>query len=452
MGVHQTPNSMTEEVLSPNGPSSDDSPPTPLVVVLPRGSDEQSEGAGSEAAGSAREKETTPKPHVSVRVGIIGLLCQFVLWSIGGPAFKSVHTEPLTRCSWRLQVSLLVMFPFAVRDWRKLTRAARAKLLTRRQLLALGAVSVAMLGNFVCWNLSISGSLSTAFAHLAILSQVAPLVLVAATTAAAAASRIAPRRIKLRPWPTFVELLGCTAGAAGVVISVVLDGERSGAEGTHGRARLSGDLLSLTLGVINAVYITLVGTFLPTWPPFMLQWGATAGMLLQAALFFPLAGVPWHDGEGNGMLDWPVSPELFPYVLIMGSATAIGHAALTLAAQALPSLVVGLAIATIPLGQELCAWGVFRNSDPPRLWMWVGTAFVLFGIIINVLWGRRGPTASPVDTISSEEEAGEEELQRLPTPAGSVRSRSPSPRRSPRCSMSGAAYTPSYSPLPTPGC
>eukprot|EP00662_Eupelagonemidae_sp_cell21_P024774 gene24774-50207_t len=82
----------------------------------------------------------------------------WVLGGFAGASFKSVHTPPLTRLTWRIQISLFLCYPrcalvLALPAWWRLGAAGRSAVLTTRQLGALAAVSAIMLGMFTCWNL-----------------------------------------------------------------------------------------------------------------------------------------------------------------------------------------------------------------------------------------------------------------------------------------------------------
>merc|ERR1711990_324657 len=128
-------------------------------------------------------------------------------------------------------------------------KTERSMLLTQTQLLAFPCVSMTMLMQFSCWNLAISGKYSTAFAHLSVLTQLHPCMLVFAGFVAAVSSRLWRYQNPHR-WPSVQEFVGVACGTIGVIISVVFD--RHAAPGDATPPTRIGDFIALSMGVFQA--------------------------------------------------------------------------------------------------------------------------------------------------------------------------------------------------------
>ena len=106
-------------------------------------------------------------------LGVAALAGALLAWGIGGPMFKTVRTSTsLLRLSWRGQSSVVFMTaPLA----RELSRREEARKPSRETMSGILAVGTSMFVMFVGWNYGVD---ATAFTHVAIFSQIYPVVII----------------------------------------------------------------------------------------------------------------------------------------------------------------------------------------------------------------------------------------------------------------------------------
>ena len=91
--------------------------------------------------------------------------------------------------------------------------------------------------------------------------------------------------------------------------------------------------------------------------------------------------IPWSTQEATGVFDWPLSRDLFPGVMIIGTTTIIGHVFLTAAFQTLPIILVSIVITLVPAVQEFLAFVLF-GDDAPHPAVIAGGVMILGGILV----------------------------------------------------------------------
>ena len=316
-------------------------------------------------------------------LGVAALAGALLAWGIGGPMFKTVRTSTsLLRLSWRGQSSVVFMTaPLA----RELSRREEARKPSRETMSGILAVGTSMFVMFVGWNYGVD---ATAFTHVAIFSQIHPVVIM--LYAAARAKWDGGER-----FPTLREWLGVLVTFAGVVTTAT-------ARGTASQRRpptVWGDLVSLTCGVAGAVYALSIrkwfgpdGVGIPRASGIYVQ---TMGAIVMTVYsFLCLACVPgqvWASSTPpytRGVFDWPKSPDLWPGVVSIGSLAIIGHTFVTVAMQYLPLIVVSLSLTMTPVVQTLFAW-LFIDDDAPTPQAVAGSSLIIAGIVYTMISENR---------------------------------------------------------------
>ncbi|KAK3254950.1 hypothetical protein CYMTET_35853, partial [Cymbomonas tetramitiformis] len=125
--------------------------------------------------------------------------------------------------------------------------------------------------------------------------------------------------------------------------------------------------------------------------------------------------VHWTTEDASGVLDWPHSPQLFPYLVMVGAGTVLGHVCLTWALQLLPTLAVSLGTTLVPVSQEIAAWAIFHVASPPHTFGYLGSICILAGMVTVIA----GKTRSQATRLNNREDimlhslADDAELKKL---------------------------------------
>jgi len=335
-------------------------------------------------------------------LGVAAVACAMLAWGIGGPMFKEVRTSTsLLRLSWRGQASVVFMAaPLA----HELSRREEARKPSRETVCGIIAVGTSMFVMFVGWNYGLD---ATAFSHVAIFSQIHPVVIM--LYGAARAKYDGGER-----FPTPREWLGVLVTFAGVVMTAT-------ARGTASQRRpptVWGDMVSLTCGIAGAAYALAIrkwfgpnGVGIPRASGIYVQ--TTGAIVMTLYSFVCLACVPgqvWVSSSPpytRGVFDWPKSPDLWPGVVSIGTLAIIGHTFITIAMHYLPLIVVSLSLTMTPVVQTLFAW-LFIDDDAPTPQAVAGSCLIIAGIAFTMISENRAKLregrGGEVETMGEEAE------------------------------------------------
>lgn len=273
-----------------------------------------------------------------------------------GPLFvRQADVGPVASGFWRLALALPVLAALA---WWQARRApaGAASLIHDRRALTLALVGgLFFAGDLASWHL---GILATKMANATLFGNAASLVLPVVTLVAA-------RRLPVR-----VEALALVCAATG---ALVLMRESSQA----GTARLVGDLLCLTAGLLYAFYVLAMQrarAAIGSWATLALATATGALPLLAAAL---LLGEPVWPG------DWR------PLLLLALSSQIVGQGLLILSLPHFSALVIGLTLLSQPAVAALVGWLVYGEAFTTA--DWTGSVLVALALVLIRLPTARTP-------------------------------------------------------------
>ena len=332
-----------------------------------------------------------------VAVGTACMVLMTACWGIAAPTFKVVDVHPLVRLSWRAQTSLIAAFPVAAAaevGRRRQKRTPLIKLLaTRRAVGAVVFTGTTLWLQFVTFNLCLSGPFATAFVHMCVFTQLHPQIIAAALGACS----LLPGKAHMRP--SRGEATGVLLGLVGAVTAAYFD--RHTERGDVTPPSVVGDLLAVSSAACSSLYALGLKTgFEPReeWPSMLVQFLVTIVVLVETLVFAPMlfpGGVRWTTSDSRGMLDWPTSEYMFPYLLIIGATTIYGHTFMTAAMARLPVLVCSLVICLIPVLHEVIGFYVYHVAGPPHAEAVGGWVFVFAGLVIAGLYPSKHDPFKP---------------------------------------------------------
>ncbi len=288
-----------------------------------------------------------------------GLLAVSVLGVSSAGAILS-HLDsipPLMRGSWRLQITVLLLLPFAIWQYRNMEVVEKKKLTEKRTILILLGSGVALAAHFGTWITSLD---HTSLAHSLLFVTSHPIIIVIGTA------------IFVRK-PRKLETIGALVGLIGASITL-LDAKNSG------DVTLWGDFLAFA-GAITVVGYIVAGRILREWMPVFVY--AVPVTLLAGLLLIPVSILM---GEGTSALGWINSDLLGWFVLLAFLAGIVGHTGLNACLRWLPPLTISFAVTLEPIIGAFIGWLFFSEAIPQK-WTWLGGLILIIGIMLVIKGG-----------------------------------------------------------------
>ena len=288
-----------------------------------------------------------------------GLLAVSVLGVSSAGAILS-HLDsipPLMRASWRLQITVILLLPFAIWQYRNMEVVEKKKLTEKRTLLILLGSGVALAAHFGTWVTSLD---HTSLAHSLLFVTSHPIIIVIGTA------------IFVRK-PRKLETIGALVGLVGAGITL-LDAKNSG------DVTLWGDFLAFA-GAITVVGYIVAGRILREWMPVFVY--AVPVTLLAGLLLIPVSILM---GESTSALGWIDSDLLGWFILLAFLAGIVGHTGLNACLRWLPPLTISFAVTLEPIIGALIGW-LFFSEDIPEKWTWLGGLILIIGIMLVIKGG-----------------------------------------------------------------
>ena len=290
-----------------------------------------------------------------------GLLVAGVLGVSSAGAILS-HVDsipPLMRASWRLQITVLMLLPFAIWQYREMDIADRSRLLEKRTVLIILGSGIALAAHFGTWVTSLD---HTSLAHSLLFVTSHPIIIVIGTA-------ILVRR------PHKLETTGALIGLVGAAITL-LDAKNDG------DVTLWGDMLAF-LGAITVVGYIVAGRILREWMPVFVY--AVPVTLIGGILLIPFSIIM---GEETAALGWIESDLLSWFILLAFLAGIVGHTGLNACLRWLPPLTISFAVTLEPIIGAFIGW-FFFSEDVPGKWTWLGGLILIFGIMLVIKGGAQ---------------------------------------------------------------
>ncbi len=288
-----------------------------------------------------------------------GLLVVAVLGVSSAGAILSYLDEipPIMRASWRLQITVIMLAPLAIYQYRQMDEISKNKLIEKRTLYIILGSGVALCAHFGAWTTSLD---HTSIAHSLLFVTSHPIIIVAGTA-------ILIRR------PHILETSGALVGLTGAAITL-LDAKNSG------EVTLFGDLLAFA-GAVTVVGYIVAGRILRKWMPVFVY--ALPVTLIGALLLIPISMLL---GENTSPIGWLTSDLLAWFVTLAFLAGIVGHTGLNACLRWLPPLTISFAVTLEPIIGTLIGWLFFDESIPGR-WTWIGGLILILGILLVIKGG-----------------------------------------------------------------
>ena len=271
---------------------------------------------------------------------------------------------PLMRASWRLQITVLMLLPFAIWQYREMSIDNRSKLLERKTILIVLGSGIALAAHFGTWVTSLD---HTSLAHSLLFVTSHPIIIVIGTA------------ILVRK-PHKLETTGALIGLVGAAITL-LDAKNDG------DVTLWGDMLAF-LGAVTVVGYIVAGRILREWMPVFVY--AVPVTLIGGILLIPFSIIM---GEETAALGWIESDLLSWFILLAFLAGIVGHTGLNACLRWLPPLTISFAVTLEPIIGAFIGW-FFFNEDIPGEWTWIGGSILIVGILCVI----KGGAENVVDT------------------------------------------------------
>ena len=294
---------------------------------------------------------TPPLVWGLLAAGVIGV-------SSAGAILSHVDSvPPLMRASWRLQITVLMLLPFAIWQYRQMEITEKKKLTEKKTVLILAGSGIALAAHFGTWVTSLD---HTSLAHSLLFVTSHPIIIVIGTA------------IFVRK-PHSLETAGALVGLVGAGITL-LDAKDSG------DVTLWGDFLAFA-GAITVVGYIVAGRILREWMPVFVY--AVPVTLLGGILLIPFSILM---GESTSAIGWIESDLLSWFILLAFLAGIVGHTGLNACLRWLRPLTVSFAVTLEPIIGAFIGW-FFFDEDIPEKWTWLGGLILIFGIMLVIKGG-----------------------------------------------------------------
>ena len=295
-----------------------------------------------------------------------GLLVAGVLGVSSAGAILSHVDEipPLMRASWRLQITVLMLLPFAIWQYRDMDTSARTRLTEKKTVLIILGSGLALAAHFGTWVTSLD---HTSLAHSLLFVTSHPIIIVIGTA-------LLVRR------PHKLETIGALIGLFGAAITL-LDAKNDG------DVTLWGDMLAFA-GAITVVGYIVAGRILREWMPVFVY--AVPVTLIGAVLLIPIS---IFMGEETSAIGWIESDLLSWFILLAFLAGIVGHTGLNACLRWLPPLTISFAVTLEPIIGAFIGWFFFSEGVPGK-WTWIGGSILILGILFVI----KGGAENVVDT------------------------------------------------------
>ena len=298
-----------------------------------------------------RMSRTPPMVWGLLAAGVVGV-------SSAGAILSHVDSiPPLMRASWRLQITVLMLLPFAIWQYRQMEITEKNKLTEKKTVLILAGSGIALAAHFGTWVTSLD---HTSLAHSLLFVTSHPIIIVIGTA------------IFVRK-PHSLETAGALVGLVGAGITL-LDAKDSG------DVTLWGDFLAFA-GAITVVGYIVAGRILREWMPVFVY--AVPVTLLGGILLIPCSILM---GESTSAIGWVESDLLGWFILLAFLAGIVGHTGLNACLRWLKPLTVSFAVTLEPIIGAFIGW-FFFDEDIPQKWTWLGGLILIFGIMLVIKGG-----------------------------------------------------------------
>ena len=293
--------------------------------------------------------------------------------SSAGAIFTHVdEIPPLLRASWRLQLTALILAPFALFQYSSIESDVKSKLFESSTLKIIVASGIFLALHFGFWVTSLD---YTSLTHSLLFVTAHPLVILIGMF------------LFVRK-PNRLELLGGIAAFAGAAISMLDAGDVQGDRSVT----IFGDQLAF-LGAVFVVGYIVCGRILREWMPLFLY--AFPVTLIGGLLLIPASWLLESNYADYGAFGYVSHETLAWFILLAFIAGILGHTGLNYCLKYVSPLLISISVTLEPVLGSIIGW-MFFSTGIPGLWTWIGGPILLLGII-SILYGEHITNQTLVD-------------------------------------------------------
>ena len=293
--------------------------------------------------------------------------------SSAGAIFTHVdEIPPLLRASWRLQLTALILAPFALFQYSSIESDVKSKLFESSTLKIIVASGIFLALHFGFWVTSLD---YTSLTHSLLFVTAHPLVILIGMF------------LFVRK-PNRLELLGGIAAFAGAAISMLDAGDVQGDRSVT----IFGDQLAF-LGAVFVVGYIVCGRILREWMPLFLY--AFPVTLIGGSLLIPASWLLESNYADYGAFGYVSHETLAWFILLAFIAGILGHTGLNYCLKYVSPLLISISVTLEPVLGSIIGW-MFFSTGIPGLWTWIGGPILLLGII-SILYGEHITNQTLVD-------------------------------------------------------
>ena len=293
--------------------------------------------------------------------------------SSAGAIFTHVdEIPPLLRASWRLQLTALILSPFALFQYSSTESDVKSKLFESSTLKIIVASGIFLALHFGFWVTSLD---YTSLTHSLLFVTAHPLVILIGMF------------LFVRK-PNRLELLGGIAAFAGAAISMLDAGDVQGDRSVT----IFGDQLAF-LGAVFVVGYIVCGRILREWMPLFLY--AFPVTLIGGLLLIPASWLLESNYADYGAFGYVSHETLVWFILLAFIAGILGHTGLNYCLKYVSPLLISISVTLEPVLGSIIGW-MFFSTGIPGLWTWIGGPILLLGII-SILYGEHITNQTLVD-------------------------------------------------------
>lgn len=288
--------------------------------------------------------------------------------SSAGALFQQVdEIPPLLRASWRLQLTSLVLAPFAIYQWLNIDSQIKRQMYQKNTILWLFAGGTALALHFGSWVASLD---ETSLTHSLLFVTAHPLIIIVGMV-------ILARLFISQRKPTKKEIVGACIGFTGAIIALLDQGHQ---QGDH-TVTLWGDFLAF-MGAVFVVGYLVSGRVLRKWMPIFIY--AFIVTLIGAILLIPASLALETEFSEYGVFGW-IEPKFLPWFLALALIAGIlGHTGLNTCLRYTSPLVISTSVTMEPILGSIIGFVIF-DEGLPGFWTWIGGPILVIGIILVVI-------------------------------------------------------------------
>jgi len=301
--------------------------------------------------------------------------------SSAGAIFTHVdEIPPLLRASWRLQLTALILAPFALWQVNTLQPDVKSKLYELSTVKIILASGIFLALHFGFWVTSLD---YTSLTHSLLFVTAHPLVILIGMF-------FFVRR------PNRLELLGGIAAFAGAAISMLDTGDVQGDRSVT----VFGDQLAF-LGAVFVVGYFVCGRILREWMPLFLY--AFQVTLIGGLLLIPASWILESEFSNFGAFGYFGHETLLWFVLLAFIAGILGHTGINYCLKHVSPLLISISVTLEPVLGSIIGW-MFFSTGVPGTWTWIGGPILMIGII-SIVYGEHLTNQTSLDNMKELVEA-----------------------------------------------